>query len=140
MAVEDRRCPSASPTGRSAALRVEPPTASQAEPAAANAAAFTEGPWRIEPQGEGARGHWLHDDSGEYVALVCRRDDRAEEDANANLIVTAGDLFRALEAMTRAFSPHPREDTEGWREEHEAFEDARAALAKAKGEPQICPN
>src|SRR5690349_16392303 len=39
---EDGRCPTASPPGRSAALRVEPATQSQAKPAAANAVSLSE--------------------------------------------------------------------------------------------------
>jgi hypothetical protein len=42
-------------------------------------------------------------------------------------------LRDALEAMRRQFSPFPSEDTERWREEHEACEQADAILAKLKG-------
>jgi len=38
-------------------------------------------------------------------------------------------LERALRDMRSRFSPFPREDTEGWREEHEACEAADTALA-----------
>lgn len=54
--------------------------------------------------------------------------------ANAHQMAASGALYDALVAMTRVFMPHPREDTEGWREEHEAFEEALRALAQARGE------
>ena len=38
-------------------------------------------------------------------------------------------MERALRDMRSQFSPFPREDTEGWREEHEACEAADTALA-----------
>jgi hypothetical protein len=39
-------------------------------------------------------------------------------------------LVEALGAMRRQFSPYPSENTERWREEHEACEQADAALAE----------
>ena len=41
-------------------------------------------------------------------------------------------LLGALRDMRRQFSPYPSEDTERWREEHEACERADAALAAIK--------
>jgi hypothetical protein len=38
-------------------------------------------------------------------------------------------LVEALKDMRRQFSPYPSEDTERWREEHEACQSADAALA-----------
>jgi hypothetical protein len=59
--------------------------------------AFTPGPIRIEPQGDGARGYWLHDDNGDYVAMVCKRDaNRAEEEGNAALYAAAPDLYTVM--------------------------------------------
>jgi len=66
-------------------------------------ARHTRGPWRIEPQGIGAHGHWVHDDDGEYVAMACSRGDRTEEDANARLIAAAPDLLEALQEFSRNY-------------------------------------
>ena len=41
-------------------------------------------------------------------------------------------LLEALRDMRRQFSPYPSQDTERWREEHEACEHADAALAAIK--------
>ena len=41
-------------------------------------------------------------------------------------------LVVALRDMRRQFSPYPSQDTERWREEHEACEHADAALAAIK--------
>ena len=46
-------------------------------------------------------------------------------------------LIEALQDMRRQFSPCPSEDTERWREEHEACERADAAIAAFK-EPKPC--
>jgi hypothetical protein len=46
-------------------------------------------------------------------------------------------MLAALERMRSVFSPFPREDTEGWREEHEACEWADMALAQARGEVKL---
>lgn len=56
------------------------------------------------------------------------------DEANARLIAAAPELLEALERMLHSFSPHPCENTEKWREEYDACELARAAIAKAKGE------
>jgi hypothetical protein len=83
---------------------------------------WTPGPWRV---------------SGSEVVIPdgpFRTHAYCGSKANAALVAVAPDLYAALEQMMRAFSPHPREDTEGWREEHEAYEGAIAALAKARGE------
>jgi NMD protein affecting ribosome stability and mRNA decay len=86
----------------------------------------TPGPWQTEPQGEGARGHWLHDGEEEYVALACRRVSRSEEEANARLIAAAPDMFDALERLLD-------QRKAGFFTEY-AWEAARAALARAKGD------
>lgn len=72
-------------------------------------------------------------DAAKANASVYRYDIRGIDCADARLIAAAPDLLEALEAMTRVFVPFPREDTEGWREEHEAYEEARAAIALATG-------
>jgi len=89
---------------------------------------YTPGPWeqvgnliRTEFAGEGG---WL--------VAACEHS-LPQHEANARLIAAAPDLLEALERMAGAFVPHPRDDTEGWREEHEACELARAAIAKATG-------
>jgi len=43
-------------------------------------------------------------------------------------------LIQALERMLSTFSPYPCSDTERWREEHEACEQAMFALAVAREE------
>lgn len=71
-----------------------------------------------------------------WLAIPCDGGrDSAEVRANAHQMAASGALYDALVAMTRVFMPHPREDTEGWREEHEAFEEAMRALRQARGEP-----
>lgn len=66
-----------------------------------------------------------------------------EMEANAKLIVDATRAHSALAAendrlkvalrrMLAAFSPFPRADTEGYREEVEACDEARAALGESK--------
>lgn len=92
-------------------------------------AGFTPGPWLIEPQGERARGHWLADNAGAYVALACSRDNsRDEEDANARLIAAAPELYEALALAAEWIA----EDGASLSEVAEAK--IYAALAKARGE------
>jgi len=61
---------------------------------------WTSGPVRIEPQGDGARGYWLHDDDGEYVAMVCRRENKSEELGNANLYAGAHEMAGSLISLS----------------------------------------
>jgi septal ring factor EnvC (AmiA/AmiB activator) len=57
----------------------------------------------------------------------------ARHDADKNRIERQNldiEMLRdALQNMRRQFSPYPSEDTERWREEHEACQSADAALA-----------
>lgn len=55
--------------------------------------------------------------------------DAAQKRAEASEAEVAR-LREALDGMMRVFSPFPREDTEGYREEYEAYEIARAALTR----------
>lgn len=100
---------------------------------------FTPGPWCVEEDevwdtlSSGDPGIPLfRPDYGGY-RLWGRDVSRSEIEANARLIAASPTLLEALEGMLRAFSPHPREDTEGWREEHGAWEAARAAITLATG-------
>ena len=95
----------------------------------------TKGPWEMDA------GLNIHGPDNRLVANCGGRSQNfdtekceAENKANAHLIAAAPELLEALEMMVRQFGPHPREDTEGWREEYEACDSARAAIAKAKGE------
>jgi len=67
----------------------------------------------------------------EYVqALRTALDaEKARADAAEAALKTARE---ALAGMLAVFSPYPREDTEGWREEHEACKAADFALALIK--------
>lgn len=51
----------------------------------------------------------------------------AEQEANTRLIAAAPDLYAALETLVAQFGPTPSED-------HVGLGEARAAIAKAKGE------
>lgn len=51
----------------------------------------TAGPWLIERKQ--ARGNWLTDLDGEYVAMVCLRNSEPEEDANARLIAAGPTMY-----------------------------------------------
>lgn len=64
----------------------------------------TPGPWIIEKSDGFTRGHWIHDNKGEFVALaVMRRSSQTEETANSRLIVAAPDLLSAAEALVSLF-------------------------------------
>jgi len=78
-------------------------------------------------------------DRGEWIKPIPGREHHAKwcalvDTPDARLIAAAPELLEALQAMSRVFSPHPRADTEGWREEHEACEAARVAIRKATRE------
>lgn len=95
----------------------------------------TPGPWIIEPKA--ARGNWLRDKSGDYVALVCSRNgkDEIEEDRNALLVASAPDMLAALNELLGKLevmggcNDHDMNGESIWPE----FEAARAAIAKAEG-------
>lgn len=92
----------------------------------------TPGPWLIEPKA--ARGLWLHDSNGEFIALATKRDDAAEEDANARLIAAAPDLLAALKQLTAGMND--RFNSNPAVQAREVFE-ARQAIAKATSVPVI---
>lgn len=99
-----------------------------------NETRFTPGPWSAEALKNGIEHDIRHD--GYFVATAhggCV--DEAENGANAHLIAAAPELYEALEwamrfvEQVRAESPAP----EGGGEDI-AYREARAALAKARGE------
>lgn len=92
----------------------------------------TPGPWWIGIETDKGEVEVVSDDRP-YICMVLPGAIDGLTLANARLISAAPDLLAALERMAGAFVPHPRDDTEGWREEHEACELARAAIAKATG-------
>jgi hypothetical protein len=91
----------------------------------------TPGPWRAGSHPMNEAEVFADELDGERIAECYGAGDA--DQANALLIAAAPELLEALERMAGAFVPHPRDDTEGWREEHEACELARAAIAKATG-------
>ena len=55
----------------------------------------TPGEWTIEGDRGDARGAWVQDPSGEYVLMVCRREEgRLVEVANADLIARSVNIIR----------------------------------------------
>lgn len=95
--------------------------------------AHTPGPWFAEQKV--GRGHWLttgapgHHD---YIAMVCRREDEAEEDANAALFLAAPQLLAALKALhLQALQSTVNDPANEWGAE--ALEMSRAAIAAAEG-------
>ena len=71
---------------------------------------------------------------GEYggTAVSYRRADLPPTLSAALELPEVKALLEALRDMRRQFSPYPSQDTERWREEHEACEHADAALAAIK--------
>lgn len=88
----------------------------------------TPGPWRIERVAT-LKSEWSIDDEyGEPIAITMPRLDEDQEDANARLIAAAPDLLAALEML----ADHAPSVFAGFRPA-DAYEQARAAIAKAKG-------
>lgn len=95
----------------------------------------TPGPWSIERHP--AKGlFWIEDEVGESICDLYHREDtafflRKNSEANAKRIVKAvnchDELLEALEELLRVYGGGPRED-------YQCMKDARAAIAKAKGE------
>lgn len=107
-------------------------------------AAWTKGPWRLDPEANGAA---VIGSRGFLVADCCIFSLRkgaptdAENRANARLIAAAPDLYEALESMVERHVAHIHvliEDGHGYRdpEELEDVKVARAALSKARGETE----
>lgn len=94
----------------------------------------TSSPIRIEPQGEGARGFWLHDDDGEYLAMVCIRPDMAEELAHAHQFAASGVLYDALNGLFEMLRSRPDMMSLIRPTETVHFNRAANALAQARGE------
>ncbi len=93
----------------------------------------TPGPWRYEGDGWVAvddRGN--QDQSGHCVPICTIRGAQAHQiDSNAHLIAAAPDLLAALEAiLPMTGAPHDYTIGDVWK----AQEQARAAIAKAKGD------
>lgn len=89
----------------------------------------TPGPWGVHPKlsaSENHKGYRVADGDGFFVADVSPRDEDGDEGgANAHLIAAAPDLLAAVKAFLalddgRAFA-------------HESWDDARAAVKKARG-------
>lgn len=97
---------------------------------------YTPGPWRIEPDFQGfiivGRPKWGAIRCGvEGEWDVAEIDTDGEDDeANAHLIAAAPELLEALEGLLDLSSESGEIDR------RLAFKDARAAIAKAKGEAQ----
>lgn len=83
-------------------------------------AAFTPGPWRTGRQ----RKVYAVDTPLAVAQAVAKERDYSEADANARLIAAAPDMFDVIEHLVN-----------GTADIDTIYEDARAALAKARGEP-----
>ena len=93
-------------------------------------AKHTPGPWTCSAN-YSTRHYMLWDADGNYHDLS---DDVAEMDANARLISAAPELYEAL--LTAEQELHNRQRDDGWNPKTErVVVRARAALAKARGEP-----
>ena len=104
---------------------------------------FTKGPWQTINMS------WEYsviiDEDAARIAQVFIRDEVDEEtqdkfeeikDANANLIAAAPDLYEVLADMDDAFNDHLPESRLGMLLTWVAFEKARVALRKARGEAE----
>lgn len=81
---------------------------------------YTPGPWEVRPDMS------VEDtETGTTIAAFC-------EEANARLIAAAPDLLAALEAVMQHFDPWSMPESAS--QPMRAYEDARAAIAKALGE------
>lgn len=105
-------------------------------------------PWKIEKP-KVARGNWITDGRGIYIALACICSNEQIEDANAHLIAAAPDLLEAVRELLSVVSDmHGLPETEegepctemcinSWCNEFGCIplklEAARAAIAKAEG-------
>lgn len=91
----------------------------------------TQGPWRYSPPQKGTIfGHEVFA-GGELVAQMNHHPAKAlEAEADARLIAAAPDMLAALEGMVEMATHHMMEP----KERREILRNARAAIAKAKGE------
>lgn len=99
---------------------------------------FTPGPWRVCRSNEDFDGPFYALDDDDYErpinairskseTVACAHDLFEFDEANANLIASAPDLYEALEDLL--YQAKFSESEGGW-----DFKQARAALAKARGE------
>lgn len=97
----------------------------------------TPGPWTVQPNSRTVgRGAWIHDETGNNVALACGTSDE-NANANAHLIAAAPELYEALEKIV--IDEENRRKSLRTNSPAAQFSDkrlaaARAALAKARGE------
>ena len=103
--------------------------------------AHTPGPWTLLARPDHARGFKVTDADGEFVSYLPasryhdeRRDGEAE--SNARLMAAAPDLLAALQTVTTALHSCCLviTDDEARKDALEMVADARAAIAKARGE------
>jgi hypothetical protein len=74
--------------------------------------AHTPGPWIVEPKC--ARGNWLRDKSGAYVAMVCSRDGESEIEEDCNALLVAAAMGR-IEDSGQTRKTHSGRDAVVWR-------------------------
>lgn len=103
-------------------------------------AQHTPGPWRFLPGNETAPGYVVGREACAFVAQLLGKDGRrnpeTQERADANLIAAAPELLDGLRQMTDAYAKAMRDaGVTRYPEALAVVRAARAALAKAKGEP-----
>ena len=81
-------------------------------------------PGRFRVHYEGRSIITIEDEHGEDIAMMCPRDGRGEERANARMLAAAPAM---LAALRRAKSEAVADEMDGW------FADAVAAIAEAEG-------
>lgn len=86
---------------------------------------WTPGPWQVSCVSDGTRRRSVWTDKGPPAHIA----DVTNGEANARLISAAPDLYEALERFVTFHSGHVLPH-----ELHKPMDDARAALAKARGE------
>lgn len=96
----------------------------------------TPGPWIIEKSDGVTRGHWIHDEAKEFVALaVMRHSSREEETSNARLIAATPDLLEMLQIIVANARVIPDPDMHGHTDIYSVpicdIESAREAIRKA---------
>ncbi len=96
---------------------------------------FTPGPWIIDPVRAGDKEIFINQpgDSWKRLEATVSRDDCDSKMAlaNAHLIAAAPDMYDALAASLKFFNNHRHYEAG-----EDAYQGARAALAKAKGKSQ----
>ena len=88
---------------------------------------WTAGPWFVNKQPHGIFVDPVEGDDGVADVLMVSGFDDARQQANANLIAAAPDLYAALDWLCRALVHDHNKNIDYWTE-------ALAALAKARGE------